>query len=164
MKTEEQLEKTIGIKFKNKDLLRHFLVHRSYLNEHSELKLDSNERLEFLGDSILEFISSLYLFKKFPDYSEGDLTNIRSCLVRTSTLAEIAQKLNLGKHLLLSRGEEDLGGRNNPTLLANCFEALIGAIFLDQDIQITQKIMIKLLAPKLKQIIKEQKFKDSKSL
>jgi ribonuclease III len=164
MKKLEKLEKIIAIKFENQNTLAQALAHRSYLNENPRFKLGSNERLEFLGDAVLEFIASLLLYQKLPGYSEGKLTNIRSLLVRTSTLSEIAQGLKLGQFLLLSRGEEELGGRKNSTLLANCFEALIGAIFLDQGIKKTQKFLLKLLKPKLEQIIKEKRFKDFKSL
>lgn len=164
MKNLKALENKIGIEFKNKNFLFQALVHRSYLNENPRFKLGSNERLEFLGDAVLEFITSLLLFRKLPQYSEGNLTNIRSCLVRTSSLAEIARKLSLGKFLLLSKGEEDLGGRKNATLLANCFEALIGAIYLDQDSKIVENFLLELLIPKLEQTIKTQRFKDYKSL
>jgi len=164
MKKNEGLEKLLGITFKNKKLLAQALVHRSYLNEHPRFQLGSNERLEFLGDAVLEFIASFLLFKKLPGYPEGSLTNIRSCLVRTSTLAEIACELHLGDYLLLSKGEEELGGKQNPTLLANCFEALIGAIFLDQGIRVSRKFLLELLQPKLAEIIKKQVFKDAKSL
>ncbi|MBN1263276.1 MAG: ribonuclease III [Candidatus Pacebacteria bacterium] len=164
MEKIESLEKKIGIRFKNKTLLEEALIHRSYLNESPKQKLNSNERLEFLGDSILEFVSSLFLFKRLPSYSEGKLTNIRSWLVRTSTLATLAEDLNLGDLLLLSRGEEELGGRKNPTLLANCFESLIGAMFLDQGLEPVEKFLLIVLQPKLEEIIKSQRFKDFKSL
>ena len=119
MKNLKTLEKTLGVKFKNKDLLAQALVHRSYLNENPNFKLGSNERLEFLGDAVLEFVSSLLLYKELPDHSEGNLTNIRSWLVRTSALAESAEELKLGAVLLLSKGEEDLGGKKNHSLLAD---------------------------------------------
>jgi ribonuclease-3 len=160
----EKLEKAIGIEFKNKNLLQQALVHRSYLNEHPRFKLESNERLEFLGDAVLELIVSFLIFRKLPDYPEGVLTNIRSCLVRTSTLAEIARKFNLGSFLLLSRGERELGGTENSTLLANCLEAVIGAIFLDQGIKKVEKFLLEILEPKLEKVLKSQKFKDPKSL
>ena len=160
----QQIEKSIGIKFNNKNLLHQSLVHLSYLNEHPDFPLGSNERLEFLGDAVLEYVTSYLLYQKFPDQPEGNLTNIRSCLVRTTTLAEIARKLKLGNHLLLSRGEEDLGGRKNSTLLANSFEAVTGAIFLDQGIAKTKAFLLKLIKPKLEEIIASQQFKDPKSL
>ncbi|HUW21754.1 MAG TPA: ribonuclease III [Candidatus Bathyarchaeia archaeon] len=164
MTKSNKLEKRIGIKFKSEDLLCQFLVHRSYLNEHPQFRLGSNERLEFLGDAVLEFITSFLLYQKLPDYPEGTLTNIRSYLVRTSTLSQIAFELRLGHFLLLSKGEEELGGRKNPTLLANCFEALIGAVYLDQGLRAVRKFVLKMICPKLDEIIKQQKFKDSKSL
>lgn len=160
----DQLEKILNCQFKDKNLILQALVHRSYLNENPKFKLDSNERLEFLGDAVLEFITSLLLYQQLPDYSEGNLTNVRSCLVRTEALAEIARKLNLGDYLLLSRGEEELGGRSNATLLANSFEALTGAIFLDQGIEKVKEFLNGILLPVLKQTIQRKRFKDFKSL
>jgi ribonuclease-3 len=128
----------LGLKFNNLNLLKEALTHRSYLNEVKE-KISSNERLEFLGDAVLSFIISSWLFKKFPEYPEGKLTNLRSNLVKTSSLAKIAQKLKIGDYLLLSKGEKESQGQKNPTLLANTMEAIIGAIFLDQGNRNSQK-------------------------
>lgn len=164
MKNLQNLEKTIGLEFKNKQLLKKALTHRSYLNEHPEFQLGSNERLEFLGDAVLELIASNLLFQKLPQYAEGLLTDIRSGLVRTTTLSAIAKEIQLGDYLLLSRGEEELGGRKNNTLLANCLEAVIGAIYLDQNFASAQKFILPFLQPRLEKIIKSKTFKDSKSL
>lgn len=128
----KDIEAKIGIAFANQNLLKKAFTHRSYLNEHKNFKGTSNERLEFLGDSVLSVIVSRYLFEKLPNSPEGELTQLRAALVRTETLAKIAQELNLGQHLLLSKGEEDTGGRTNSSILANTFEALIGAIYLDK--------------------------------
>lgn len=117
--------------FINKDLLETALTHKSYLNEHPEVK-ESNERLEFLGDAILEFVITETLYKSFPDKQEGYLTALRSNLVNTQNLSEIAKKLNIGGLIHLSKGEEDGGGRENPSLLADTVEAIIGALYLDQ--------------------------------
>ena len=132
------LEEQIKISFKNKGLLKNAFIHRSYLNEHKDFKGQSNERLEFLGDSVLSIVVSEFLFKTLPKSGEGELTQIRASLVRTETLAAVARKINLGKFLYLSKGEEESHGRESKTILANTFEALIGAIFMDQGIKIAQ--------------------------
>jgi len=150
-------------KFKNRKLYQQSFIHRSYLNETKE-KLASNERLEFLGDSILSFVVSEYLYSNYPDFTEGTLTNVRSLLVNTKTLAEAARELEFGKHLLLSKGEEEAGGRENPSLLADAFEAFIGALYLDQGINETRKFIKKILMPKAKLFIERKTFKDPKSL
>lgn len=121
----------IDYHFKNKKLLETALTHRSYLNEHRSDKLESNERLEFLGDAVLELIVSLYLFQKYPDWPEGRLTSRRAQLVQTKTLAMASQNLQIGSQLKLSRGEKASGGQQNPSILADTFEALIGAIYQD---------------------------------
>ena len=140
----DQLLNLLGIKFNNPKLLEQAFLHRSYLNE---VKLDtlSNERLEFLGDSVLSLVISSYLYNLRSADSEGDLTNLRAHIVKTNSLAEAARKLELGKYLKLSRGEELGGGRENPQLLANTYEALLGAIFLDQGFETIQQMIKKTL-------------------
>lgn len=145
------LENKLKIKFRNKKLLKQALIHRSYLNENQDPSLASNERLEFLGDAVLELWTTKQLFDRFPGLHEGVLTNIRAALVRTENLAKAAQKINLGKFLFLSRGEDAGEGRKNPSLLANTFEALIGAIYLDQSWEETARFLNRHL---LKQLIK----------
>ena len=125
---------------KNKKLLEEALTHRSFLNETKE-KVPSNERLEFLGDSILSFIVSDYLFSKYPQFNEGKLTNLRSLLVNTKMLADIASECDLGSKLRLSKGEEEGGGRKNQSLLADTFEAYVGALYLDQGIDEVNKFI-----------------------
>ena len=137
----KDLQKNIGVEFKNVVLLKNAFIHRSYLNEHKEFKGTNNERLEFLGDSVLSVIVSKFLFVQLKTSQEGQLTQVRSTLVRTETLAKIAQKLLLGEYLFLSKGEEDSGGRTNSTILANTFEALVGAIYLDQGIPTSEKFI-----------------------
>jgi len=132
---EKRIENILNVKFKNSDLLENAFVHRSYLNENSDFPFSSNERLEFLGDAVLEQIVSDFLYHRFPSLPEGELTALRAALVKTESLAEESKRLNLGKELLLSRGEELSGGRDNPYLLANTFESVIGAISLDQGIE-----------------------------
>ena len=141
----QNLQAKIGLTFANENLLKNAFTHRSYLNEHKNFKGTSNERLEFLGDSVLSIIVSRYLFEKLPDSPEGELTQLRAALVRTETLAKIAQELHLGDYLLLSRGEEDTGGRTNSSILANTFEALIGAIYLDKGFGNIEKFLTKMI-------------------
>lgn len=126
-----KLEKQIGTSFQNTALLENAFVHRSYLNEDRDFRMGSNEKLEFLGDSVLSLITSLYLYKKYPKLSEGDYTDIKAAIVKTESLYEAAKKLSLGQYLYLSKGEDENGGRINMSILADCFEALIGAIYLD---------------------------------
>ena len=124
----------------------------------------SNERLEFLGDAILSFLTSHFLYSTYPEYPEGTLTNVRSALVKTQSLAETAKTLGLGDHLKLSHGEEASGGRTNPSLLADCFEALLGALFLDQGIEPVKKLLSEHLFTKATQIIEKKAYIDYKSL
>lgn len=152
------------LRFKNPKLKEAAFIHRSFLNENPNRDITSNERLEFLGDAILSFLVSDYLYKKFPDYNEGQLTNFRSALVRTEALANLAKKLDLGQELKLSRGEEETGGRTNPSLLANATEALIGSLYLDQGLEAVQKFLEDNLLPALNQIIKTHAYKDAKSM
>lgn len=140
-----QLEKEIGIVFKNKDLLKNVFIHRSYLNEHKQFYLPSNEKLEFLGDSVLSLITSMYLYKNYPALHEGEYTDIKSAIVRTESLAVAAGDLNLGVYLHLSRGEEQGNGRENTNILADCFEALIAGIFIDQNFEAAFSFVVKYL-------------------
>ena len=139
------LQKDLKFQFNDQKLLKNAFVHRSYLNEHKDYKGPSNERLEFLGDSILSLIVSRFLYEKLPKSTEGRLTQIRASLVRTETLAKLAQSLKLGNYLYLSKGEEESGGRINSSILANCFEALVGAIFIDQGIEKTEEFLKKMM-------------------
>lgn len=150
-------------KFKNKRLLSQAFIHRSYLNETKE-KISSNERLEFLGDAILSFVVSKYLFDNYPQFNEGKLTNLRSLLVNTRSLAILAEDLKLGESLILSKGEEESKGRQNPSILANTFEAVIGALFLDQGIGKVLEFLGIILLPKAQDLAKGRSLKDPKSL
>lgn len=149
--------------FNNQKLFEQAFIHRSFLNETKE-NLSSNERLEFLGDSIISFIVSEYLFTRFPQYDEGTLTNIRSLMVNTKSLAELAKALEFGNFLKLSKGEEGSKGRQNQSLLADCFEAFVGALFIDQGTEAVSKFLEKTLLPMAEEIIKSRSFKDPKSL
>lgn len=157
----QKLQSQINYQFNDPKLLRRALTHRSYLNE-AEQALKSNERLEFLGDAVLELLISRYLFKNQPQQPEGVLTAARSAIVRTESLAKIAQNLNLGDYLFLSRGEEQTGGRQNEHLLANTTEALVGAIYLDGGLEACQSFIQKNLLP-LAQNILSKPLKDPKS-
>lgn len=150
-------------KFQDEDLLKLALTHRSVLNENKKITA-SNERLEFLGDAIISFLTSDYLYNNFPKLHEGSLTNLRSLLVRTETLASISLTLDLGSKVLLSKGEEDSGGRKNTAILANTFEAFVGALFLDQGIAPVSKLLEGELFPKAKVFTKTHSLKDHKSL
>lgn len=148
--------------FQSKKLLQEAFVHRSYLNETSE-KLNSNERLEFLGDAVLELLVSQYLFNKFPYFEEGRLTNLRSSIVRTETLAKASLKLGFDKKILMSKGEEKGGGKKNPTILANVFEAFLGAVYLDQGLPTAARFVEENLLIFTAEIIKKRAYLDFKS-
>jgi len=163
-KNSEKLEEGLGFSFKKRGLLREALTHRSFLNENKIVGLKSNERLEFLGDAVLSFWVSSMVFSKFPDLPEGKLTFVRTHLVRTETLTELAKELSLGKFLLMSKGEELGGGRENPVLLANSFEALIGAMFTDQGIDVVSKFLEREFSHLVEEIHDIERFRDSKSL
>lgn len=150
-------------KFKNHKLYTQAFTHRSYLNETKE-KIQSNERFEFLGDSILSFVVSNTLFLEYPNFDEGTLTNLRSLLVNTKSLAQSARDLKFGELLRLSRGEEESKGRQNQSLLADSFEAFIGALFLDQGIEAAEKFIKDTILEKAKTIVEKETLKDPKSL
>ncbi|HEX7017364.1 MAG TPA: ribonuclease III [Patescibacteria group bacterium] len=150
--------------FTNQQLLITALTHRSALNESVSTATESNERLEFLGDAVLELITTEFLFDKFPQEPEGILTAYRSALVKTTTLAEVAIELGVGVELYMSKGEEAGGGRENPGLLADTLEAIIGALYLDQGAEVVRSFLTQVLFPKFDQIKKEKLYKDAKSL
>lgn len=158
-----ELKKITGIQYAEEPIILQAFVHRSFLNESKEHP-QSNERLEFLGDSVLSYVTSGYLYKKYPTLPEGELTNLRSSIVKTTTLAEISEEMKLGDYLLLSRGEEEGGGRRNPSLLADTFEALLGATYLVFGLDKVEIILEKFLFPKLEKIIEDHSYKDHKSL
>lgn len=160
----EKLQKKIGIKFKNEDFLLQAMVHRSYLNEHSDFKVGHNERLEFLGDAVLEIVVTEYLFLNFKETPEGDLTNWRASLVNAKMLHEIAQTLDIEDSLYLSKGESrDKNKKSRQFILANAIEAIIGAIYLDQGIEVAKKFIIKNIVCRLDDILANQLYLDPKS-
>lgn len=158
----DQLQKTIGVTFKNQELLKQAFYHRSYLNEARHIK-ESNERLEFLGDAILSYLTSEFLYSSYPQYPEGILTNIRSSIVKTTTLGKTAEDLGFGRLLFLSRGEEDSGGRKNISLLADSFESFLGALYLDQGIVKAKTFLMTYLFPQIDAIVKNKSYIDFKS-
>ncbi|MBU1255679.1 ribonuclease III [Patescibacteria group bacterium] len=156
------LEKKIKIKFNNKDLLQQAFVHRSYLNENPDFYLKDNERLEFLGDAVLEMIVTEYLYKSYPN-SEGELTNWRAALVNAKILAKIANNIKLNNYLLLSKGETKDTGRARQYIMANAFEALIGSIYLDQGYEKSYQFIEREILKELPKIIKQKLYQDPKS-
>ncbi len=156
-------EKKLGIKFANKDLLTQAFVHRSYLNENPEFAIPQNERLEFLGDAVLELVVTEYLYKEFPEKAEGELTNWRASLVNAKMLTVVAEQLGFNDFLLLSRGETKELGKARQYILANTFEAFIGSLYLDQGYDASKKFISQHLIKRLPEIIKSGSYKDSKS-
>ena len=158
-----ELEKNLNVQFKDYSLLARALTHRSYLNEHPDEALEDNERLEFLGDAVLDFIVGAYLYHRFPEMDEGELTSLRAALVRAKTLANFARQLEIGRFLQLGYGEAENGGRERTPLLCASFEAVIGAIYLDQGLPPVKTLVERLAGPTLKEIMAESLHKDAKS-
>ncbi len=162
LRNQAEIEKILGLTFGNVDVYREAFTHRSYLNEHKKHQLSHNERLEFLGDAVLELVVTDYLFRNF-DNPEGEMTAWRSALVKTESLAETAERLNIGQYLMMSRGEAKSGGRTRQALLANMVEAIIGAIYLDKGYEEANRFISKNIIAGLEQIIKEGSYIDAKS-
>lgn len=162
MDSIKEFQIKIGVSFVNKNNLIEALTHRSYLNEHKEVN-SHNERLEFLGDAVLELVVSDYLFHKYPHRPEGELTSFRSALVKTDSLADTAKEIGIGDNILLSKGEEDTGGRTKNFLLANTFEAIIGSIYIDQGYDSSKEFIHRFLIKKLDSIVKHRLDIDSKT-
>lgn len=158
-----QLEQKLGIIFSNKDMLVQAFVHRSYLNENPDFYLDHNERLEFLGDAVLELVVTEYLYQNYPHNPEGEMTSWRAALVNAIMLSKIASNIGLNDFLLLSKGEAKDIGKARQYILANTFEALIGAIYLDQGYGTASEFIRKVLIPELPLIIEQELHKDPKS-
>jgi len=163
MKDFTVLENKLNINFKDKKLLTQAFVHRSYLNENPDIDMGHNERLEFLGDAVLELIVTKYLYNSFPDKPEGELTNWRAALVNAKMLSKIAEQIGLNDFLLLSRGESKEGGKARQYILANTFEALIGSIYLDLGYDTADKFINNHLIIHLQEIIENKLYKDAKS-
>jgi ribonuclease III len=161
--TPQEFAQRLGLEFDDWLLLSRALTHRSYLNEHSEA-LEDNERLEFLGDAVLDFVVGAWLYNRCPEMPEGDLTRLRSALVYTEQLAEFARQISLQKAMRLGRGEAAAGGRDRPALLCDTFEALIGAIYLDADIDAVRTFIIPLLDEAADEALINHRTEDPKSL
>lgn len=159
-----EFEKKINIKFKNKGLLKQAFTHRSYLNENPSWPLSHNERLEFLGDAVLELVITEYLFKSYPEKAEGEMTSLRAALVNSKMLADVASGLDMGEFLLLSKGEAKDSGRARQYILANTFEALVGAIYLDREYDGVAEFLNKTVMLRAKDVIEKKLWIDSKSL
>lgn len=153
----------VGIEIKDYTIYREALTHRSYLNENSGEGLRNNERLEYLGDAVLELITTEYLFSSYADRPEGDLTSFRAALVRTESLAEEALRLDLGEFIYMSNGEERTGGRKRPYILANTFEAILGAMYLDGGYALCDDFINRELIPKIEHIVENRLDIDAKS-
>ncbi len=159
-----QFEEHIGITFENKNLLKQAFVHRSYLNENKDFHLGHNERLEFLGDAVLELVITDYLYNKYPEKHEGDLTSLRSALVNANTLYTVGVDLGINDLLMLSKGEAKDKGRARQYILANTMESIIGAIYLDQKYESARKFIYEFICPLLDKVIEDESWIDSKSL
>lgn len=157
------LEEKLQIEFLDYDLLRRALTHRSFLNENNDAGVEDNERLEFLGDAVLDFVVGAYLYQRFPEMDEGELTALRAALVRAKTLAQFARELDLGRYLRLGFGEAESGGRERTATLCATFEAVIGAIYLDQGIETVQPLVERMIEPALEHIMAESLHIDAKS-
>ena len=158
----KELEKDLNIKFNDINLLQRALTHRSFLNENRSVD-KSNERLEFLGDAVLELIVSDYLYREYSERPEGDLTSFRSAIVRTESLAQASRELGYGKYLRMAKVEEESGGRDKDYILANTFEAVLGAIYIDQGYQPCKKLVTQILISKIEDIVKNRTDIDSKT-
>lgn len=157
------LEECLGVDFADNTLLRRALTHRSYLNENPDRQLQDNERLEFLGDAVLDFVVGAYLYQRYSQMDEGGLTALRAALVRTKTLAGFARQLKLDHYLLLGHGEEESGGRERAPTLCAAFEAVIGAIYVDKGLDAVQPLVERLVDPALDRIMAKSLHKDAKS-
>ncbi len=162
-KTLEKFEKRAGVSFKNIDILKTAFTHRSYLNEVRVGEREHNERLEFLGDAVLELIVTDHLFRQFPRAKEGDLTGYRAALVNAVMLAEIAEELGMNECLLLSKGESKDTGRARANILANTFEAVTGAIFMDRGYTAAEKFIAAHVLPRIAEVLKKELWRDAKS-
>lgn len=163
MNRYEELEKQLKVTFKDKDILDRAFIHKSYMNEYKGADKRDNERLEFLGDAVLELAVTEHLFKTYPKQSEGVLTNWRSALVKGKNLAKVATELKLGNYLYLSKGEEKSGGRKKNYILANTLEAFIGALYLDKGYKVAHDFISKYILVKLEEILEEGLHIDAKS-
>lgn len=163
MQDLQEIQAHINLHFADSSLLERALMHRSYLNENPNTVSEDNERLEFLGDAVLDFVVGAYLYQRFPELREGELTMLRAALVRTKTLASFAKATGIGEMLRLGIGEAESGGRNRPAILCAAFEAIVGAIYLDQGLEKVTSWVEPFITPALERIIASSAHKDAKS-
>jgi len=159
-----KFEKKVNVNFKDKNLLKQAFIHRSYLNENPKVGIHHNERLEFLGDAVLELITTNYLYKNYPDKNEGDLTSYRAALVNAVTLSMVSEKLGMNDFLLLSKGESKDTGKARQDILANTFESFLGALYLDQGYEKSNDFVEEFLFPEMKEILEKGSWRDAKSV
>ncbi|MGC9611063.1 MAG: ribonuclease III [Minisyncoccia bacterium] len=160
----EKLEEILGFEFKNKDILKEALTHRSYLNEHPSWPVPNNERLEYLGDAVLELAVTEYIYAKYPDFQEGKMTSLRAALVNHVILSKIArEELSLQKFILLSRGEAKDTGRAREVILANAIESVLGAVYLDRGYEVAKKLINEIVLTKLPEVMERGLERDPKS-
>ena len=157
-------EEKTGVTFKDKDLLKQAFIHRSYINENGSSAFAHNERLEFLGDAVLELSVTDFLYKKYPNYTEGELTALRSALVNAVIISSVAESIGMNDYLLLSKGEAKDRGKARQYILANTYEALIGAIYIDQGYDAADLFITDTLLPKTEEIVNKKLWRDAKSL
>jgi ribonuclease III len=163
MKDFTPFETALGISFADKSLLERAFIHRSYINENPRSGREHNERLEFLGDAVIELIVTDYLFRQYQTHTEGELTAYRSSLVNAVIMAEVAHELGMNDYLLLSKGEQKDTGRARQTILANTYESFVGALYMDQGYDVCKTFILNTLVPRLEDIIKKKSWKDAKS-
>lgn len=159
----DEFQERIGYHFRNPFLLRQAVTHSSYANEHPEDPIGDNQRLEFLGDAVLDFIAGAWVYHRYPQFSEGQMTRLRAALVCSPSLAQLARKIGLGQILRLGRGEEESGGRERETILGDALEALVGALYLDGGMPVVQSFAEPLIAPLAEEILQREADVDAKS-
>jgi len=157
-------EQKLNIVFKDKNLLKQAFIHRSFINENTNTSLSHNERLEFLGDAVLELVVTDFLYRKYPNYTEGELTALRSALVNAVIISDVASDIGMNDYLLLSKGEAKDNGKARQYILANTYEAYVGALYMDQGYDVADKFIRKTLLPKTEEIVSKKLWRDSKSL
>ena len=157
-------EKKTGIVFKDKELLKQAFVHRSFINENANTGMSHNERLEFLGDAVLELVVTNFLYKKYPSHTEGELTALRSALVNAVIISEVASQVGMNEYLLLSKGESKDMGKARQYILANTYEAYVGAVFMDGGYSVAERFITDTLLPHTEEIVSKKLWRDAKSL
>jgi len=160
----EKLENILGFEFKNKELLKEALTHRSYVNEHPSWPVPNNERLEYLGDAVLELVVTEYLYTRYPSFQEGKMTSLRAALVNHIILSKIAKDISLQKFIMLSRGEAKDTGRARDVILANAIEAVLGAVYLDQGYDVSKRLINDIVLTKLPEVMEKGLERDPKSV